>query len=86
MIPVGCHGSLKPFLSLCSPGLKEEYIASVANRGCRRIGRTELSVATLLNQLSDEGGPAGLMTGAQACAVVTVKIFVEQDQVAPMLV
>jgi len=33
-----------------------------------------------------DAGPSGLMTRAQAGAVVAVKILVEQDEVAPMRV
>src|SRR4029077_3147490 len=35
-------------------------------------------LAALLQQFGDEGGPAGLVAGAQACAVVPVEIFIEQ--------
>src|SRR5258705_12594153 len=42
------------------------------------------SLSVLLHQLRNERGPAGLMTGADAGAVVAVEVFVEGDQVAPM--
>ena len=32
----------------------------------------------------DQGGPAGLMAGADSPAVVPVEVFVEQHQVAPV--
>src|SRR5262245_19738723 len=38
----------------------------------------------LLKKLGDQAGPAGLMAGANAPAVVAVEILVEQDQVAPV--
>jgi hypothetical protein len=31
-----------------------------------------------------EGGPAGLVAGADACAIVAVEIFVEEKEVAPV--
>ena len=34
----------------------------------------------------DDAGPAGLMTGAQAGAVVAVEVLVEQDEIAPVRV
>src|SRR5690349_16031117 len=40
----------------------------------------------LLDQFRDQGGPAGLMAGTDAGAVVAVKIFVERDEIAPMII
>ena len=40
--------------------------------------------AALLEEFGDQGGPAGLMTGANTRTVVTVKVFIEQQQVAPV--
>ena len=37
-----------------------------------------------MNELGHQGGPAGLVAGAQAAAAVSVKEFVEQHQVAPV--
>src|SRR5262245_30955333 len=37
-----------------------------------------------MDQPADEAGPARLMAGAQAGAVVAVEVLVEQDQVAPV--
>src|ERR1700687_1827969 len=41
-------------------------------------------LAALFNQFCDQAGPAGLMAGAEAGAVVAMKIFVEKDEVAPV--
>ena len=43
-----------------------------------------LSLSVLLNQFRHQGSPAGLMTGAEAGAVVAVKVFMKRDQVAPV--
>ena len=32
----------------------------------------------------DQGGPTGLMTGANSCAIVTMAVLIEQHQVAPV--
>ena len=40
----------------------------------------------LLDQFRDQGGPARLMAGTDAGAVVAVKIFVERDEIAPMII
>src|SRR5579871_235740 len=40
----------------------------------------------LLNELGNQAGPAGLMARAQARAIIAMKIFMEEDVVAPMLV
>lgn len=40
----------------------------------------------LLNQFCDQGGPAGLMACTDAGAVVAVKIFVKQDEIAPVII
>src|SRR6266540_7303137 len=42
------------------------------------------ALLVLLNQLRDQAGPAGLMAGTNATAVVTVEVLVEQDQIAPV--
>src|SRR6516162_3887268 len=44
------------------------------------------SFAALLDQLGNKPGPAGLVTGANSCAVIAVKVFVEVDQVTPVWV
>ena len=41
-------------------------------------------LSILLNQLCHKGGPAGLMAGAYARAVIAVEILVEGNQVAPV--
>ena len=46
---------------------------------------TELPAA-LLNQLGDQAGPSGLMTGAHSGTRVAVEILVKENQVAPMRV
>src|ERR1700681_4549691 len=48
--------------------------SSITYRSAHRIPL----LAALLQQLGDEGGPAGLVAGAHACAVVPVEIFIEQ--------
>src|SRR5437016_4669413 len=40
--------------------------------------------AALLQEFGDQARPAGLMAGAQAGAVVAMKVFVEEGQVAPV--
>src|SRR5262249_30483137 len=39
-------------------------------------------VASRLQQLGDSSGPSGLMRGANAAAIVTMEVFVEQQVVA----
>ena len=41
---------------------------------------------TVLQQTSDQGGPAGLMAGPEPLAGVAVEVLVEQDQIAPVRV
>lgn len=41
---------------------------------------------TFKEQVGDEASPAGLVARAQTSTVVTVKVFVEQQQVAPVWV
>ena len=41
-------------------------------------------IATLLKQLSDQGGPTGLMASSEALPGVAVKILVEKDEIAPV--
>jgi hypothetical protein len=43
-------------------------------------------LAVFLQQHGDQAGPAGLVAGAQAIAVIAMKIFIEQDQLAPVRV
>jgi len=38
----------------------------------------------LFDQFCDETGPAGLMAGAKSGAIVTVKVFVEEDEILPV--
>ena len=40
--------------------------------------------SALLEEFRDQAGPPGLMAGAQARSAVAVKVFVKQNQVAPM--
>src|SRR3569832_1620362 len=42
-----------------------------------------LLLAPLVDETDDQGGPAGLMAGAEASAVIDVKKFVEQQLLAP---
>ena len=44
------------------------------------------SVPVLLNQFCHQRGPAGLVAGADAGAVVAVEIFVEGDQISEVRV
>src|SRR5215472_17154210 len=49
-------------------------------------GRKELlriDASEDLNELGDHTGPTGLMAGAQARAVVTVEVLVEEQEVLP---
>src|SRR5215467_14087637 len=43
-----------------------------------------VEVAKDFNQLRDDPGPACLVAGAKARAIVTVEIFVEQDVIFPL--
>src|SRR5829696_3759658 len=47
---------------------------------------TDSSPSPLVNQRGDEPRPAGLVRGAEPHAGVAVKVFVEQDEVAPVRV
>ena len=40
--------------------------------------------APLREQVGDQGGPAGLVAGAEAAPAVAVKVLVEQHVVAPV--
>ena len=42
------------------------------------------SPSGLLDELSDEGGPAGLVVGAESFAGVAVEVFIEEEVVAPV--
>src|SRR5712692_10107818 len=42
--------------------------------------------STLLQQLRDQAGPASLVAGTDAGAVVTMKILVEEDEILPVRV
>ena len=46
--------------------------------------RCEPSFATLFKEFRDKAGPASLMTGAESGTVVSMEVFVEQNQVAPV--
>ena len=37
-----------------------------------------------VDQLGDQGGPSGLVAGAQARAVVAVEVFIKRNVVAPV--
>ena len=41
-------------------------------------------LAALLQEFCDEPGPAGLVAGADARAVVAVKIFIEEQVILPL--
>ena len=43
-----------------------------------------VKMAKEFDQLRDDPGPARLVAGSEACAIVTVEIFVEQDVVFPL--
>src|SRR5690242_11310054 len=45
-----------------------------------------VSLPRLLEEFGDDGGPAGLVGGAEALAGVAVEVLVEEDQVAPVRV
>src|SRR4051795_7325387 len=47
----------------------------------QQLGRVEVPQA--LDDLGDEPGPAGLVAGAEAGAVVAVEVLVEHQQVLP---
>src|SRR5215469_4386524 len=39
---------------------------------------------TMLEQIRDQARPACLMACADTCAIVSMEIFIEQDQIAPV--
>ena len=39
---------------------------------------------TLLQELRDQSRPAGLMARTYTCAVVSVEVFIKQEEIAPM--
>ena len=44
-----------------------------------------LSVFTkLLNELSHQASPPRLMTGTNACSIIAVEVFIEQNEIAPV--
>lgn len=47
-------------------------------RGAQHRAIGALAVAPRLQQLGDEAGPAGLMAGAEAVAIVAVEVLVEE--------
>src|SRR5215470_18964951 len=51
-----------------------------------RDAERKSSLAALLEQLGDEARPAGLVAGADARAVVAVKVLVEEHEVTPVWV
>src|SRR5215218_3573113 len=65
---------------------QQRYSAGVALFKCpghllrKSIGRGAV------DEVGDDGGPAGLMTGADARAVVAVEVLVKEDVVAPVRV
>src|SRR5262249_22054464 len=50
------------------------------------IPRSHVFLSALLKQLRDDAGPTSLMTGADAAAVVAMKVFVEEDEIFPVRV
>ena len=42
------------------------------------------SIATLLQEFRNQTGPARLVTGADAGAVIAVEVFVEGNEIAPI--
>lgn len=65
------HEAAKPFMS------PKKFLAA------DNTDRSGL-FTVLLEQLCDERGPAGLVACTDARAVISVKVFVEGDQVAPV--
>jgi len=49
-------------------------------------GPLRIQNAVKLDDLGNEPGPAGLMTGTKPGAIVAVEVFVEEDVVAPVVV
>src|SRR6266540_6872214 len=58
--------------------------ASIRYSGQCRRRTPRMLLATLLQELGDQAGPAGLVAGADAGPAVAVEVLVEQDQVAPV--
>ena len=77
---LGFSSQLAPIL------LKGEWHLQVEYRAPRRrCGQLLLSLSgLLLKELCRQAGPAGLMAGADAHAVIAVEVFVEPDVVGPV--
>src|SRR5438128_11171625 len=58
--------------------------ASIRYSGQCVRGAVRILLPALLQELGHEPGPAGLVAGANAGAVVTVEVLVEEDEVAPV--
>src|SRR5580704_11125878 len=55
-----------------------------SSRAASRTNNDAMLLAALFNEFCDQAGPAGLMAGADASAIIAVKVFIEKNQVAPM--
>src|SRR5579884_754973 len=71
---------------LLRPARDEPPIAVYHLRFSQRDQLTLHTFAALLDELCNETGPAGLVAGAYAGPIVSVKVFVEMDVVAPVRV
>ena len=70
-----------------TPAFPREYLSALARHRCAWM-RKELSTAltALLQEIGHYPCPPGLMAGAEPCAILTMEIFVEEHEVAPMRV
>lgn len=88
MATVGNATVLVPGLeSEQNPAFPREYLAALARHRFAWM-REELPTAltALLQEIGHYTCPTGLMAGADPCAILTMEIFVEEHEVAPMRV
>src|SRR5215470_14254456 len=52
----------------------------------REIAIETRSFTALFDELGDQAGPAGLVAGADSGAVIPVKVFIKENQIAPVRV
>jgi hypothetical protein len=62
---------------------------ALAKPGCEPVGVTVDEYifqqgAVELNNSRHQAGPSSLVAGADACAIIAIKVFVEEDMVAPV--
>ena len=78
-------GIRKPPLSIRKPKILTRAKEVCAERRCvaKESPPKFCWLLSVFQQSDDEGGPTGLVAGAQSAGIVSVKVFVEQEQVFP---